>query len=115
MNAQRGESFCETIVEREGSRRRSPGFLRDVARVEGAVAERPEERVCVGDPSVGLRVVRVGGEGLVEAFDGLAESLFRPLVPVIAALQIETMSVRVVGAASGEERALGLGQPVHDG
>src|SRR5260370_114729 len=63
--------------------------------------------VCQAD--VGLGIIRISLNGLVEIFFGLFQRLRSALAPVIAAFQIELVSLGIVGAAFGNF-SLGFGR-----
>ena len=61
--------------------------------------------VCgFGQAGVSLRVARIPLDGRLEAGDALVQRRFRPLVPVVAALQIRGVGVEVAGRWRFRER-----------
>ena len=105
---ERGVRFGGVSVEHHRRRgaRRGPGP--DVGRPKHAVVG--EQAARVGQPAVRERELRVLDERLLEEVDRLVQAFFRPLVQVIAALDVEIARGKVAVAVTPRRALLGVGQ-----
>ena len=70
-----------------------------------------EQQMGVRQSGVGKRVLRVLANRLLEVLDGSLVALERAFVPVIPALEIDLVRLRVLGVLPGDPLALRAAQP----
>jgi hypothetical protein len=63
---------------------------------------RSKQRVRVSQSGVSERVVRVFVDRLLEVLDAFVQTLRRPPIPVVAAQEIESVSLGVLGVMLGQ-------------
>ena len=100
--------FGKLRVELQGFHGRRLGAQKGGARRHHAIAR--HQRVAVGQPCVGERVVRIERDGLLEVFDALAQVFFGAPVPVVAAFEVELISGGVFGVAPRQPLLLCAGE-----
>ena len=92
--------FAEIRVEPQGRQRGGFGFRERVFWRQIAIPA--EENVGIGDAGIGESVSGIFFDGLLKVFDGFVESVFGPLVPVMATLQVETVGLGIVRLVFGQ-------------
>jgi len=89
-------------IEGEGALGRAPRLREDLALAREPVV--PEDAAGVGEAGVRGGELGVAGEGGLEGGDGLAQMAFLPLVPEVAALEVELIGLDVAGAPAPPRR-----------
>ena len=76
------------------------GVLPDLLRRR--VSGLAQKVIGIGQAGIGLRILRIFLDGLIEIVGGFSEAIFRPLVPVKKTLQVELVSFGVFGIVFGD-------------
>src|SRR5215472_11592312 len=61
----------------------------------GGGPEKLDDQICVRKPRVSRSKVRVAGDGSLEISNRFGQELFLALVPVVASLKVEGISLRI--------------------
>ncbi len=96
---QRAVRFGQSRIELQRLPGRLLGPREDLPRRPGAVVAEEEQRVREAGPGQGVR--RIAVERLLEVADALLQVPRRPLVPEVAALEIEVVGLEVLRADAG--------------